>query len=50
LHKKGYKIVECSVEVTQSRSSGRIGQKDVLSVFKDTIAIFYRLYFKRLYS
>ena len=49
LHKKGYKIVECPVEVTQSRLAGRIGQKDVLSVFKDTIKIFNRLYFKKFY-
>jgi len=49
LHKKGYKIVECPVEVTQSRSAGRIGQKDVFSVFKDTISIFNRLYFRKLY-
>ena len=48
-HKKGYKIVEYPVEVTQSRLAGRIGQKDVLSIFKDTIAIFYRLYFRRFY-
>ena len=49
LHEKGYKIVECPVEVTQSRLAGRIGQKDVLSVFKDTITIFKRLYFKKFY-
>jgi len=50
LHKKGYKIVEYPVEVTQSRLTGRIGQKDIFKVFKDTIAIFYRLYFKKFYG
>ena len=50
LHKKGYKIIECPVEVTQSRSAGRIGQKDVFSVFKDTIKIFNRLYFNNYYN
>ena len=49
LHKKGYKIVECPVEVTQSRSAGRIGQKDVFSVFRDTVTIFNRLHFKKSY-
>jgi glycosyltransferase involved in cell wall biosynthesis len=50
LNKKGYKIVECPVQVVQSRPSSRIGQKDALSVFKDTIKIFYRLYFKKYYN
>jgi len=50
LHKKGYKIVECPVQVTQTRLAGRIGQRDALSVFKDTIKIFNRLYFKKYYN
>ena len=50
LNKKGYKIVEYPVEVTQSRLAGRIGQKDIFKVFKDTMAIFYRLYFKKFYG
>jgi len=49
LHKNGFKIVECPVEVNQIRKFGRIGFKDILQVFKDTIFIFFRLYFKRLY-
>jgi len=50
LHKKGYKIVECPVQVMQSRLTGRIGQRDAVSVFKDTIKIFNRLYFKKYYN
>lgn len=50
LHKKGYKIAECAVQVTQARLSGRIGQRDAISVFKDTLKIFNRLYFKKSYS
>ena len=49
LNKKGYKIVGYPVEVTQSRLAGRIGQRDIFKVFKDTMAIFYRLYFKKIY-
>jgi dolichol-phosphate mannosyltransferase len=49
LHKKGYKIIECPVEVAQSRQKGRIGKKDVFVVLKDTLKIFYRLYFKNYY-
>ncbi|MCL6088407.1 MAG: glycosyltransferase [Actinobacteria bacterium] len=50
LHKNGYKIVECPVEVMQSRSAGRIGFRDVFSVFNDTIKIFNRLYFRKFYD
>jgi glycosyltransferase involved in cell wall biosynthesis len=49
LHKNGFKIVECPVEVNQVRKFGGIGIKDILQVFKDTIIIFFRLYFKRIY-
>lgn len=49
LLKKGYKIVESPVEVTRSRTTGRIGLKDVFTIFRDTAFVFIRLFFKKAY-
>lgn len=50
LNKKGYKITECPIEVVQSRIKGRINNRDVFNMLKDTIKIFYRLYIKKEYD
>jgi len=49
LYKKGFKITECPVEVTQVREKGRIGVKDIYLMLKDTFRIFGRVYFKKSY-
>ncbi len=52
LHRRGNKIAQMPVELVHVRDSGenRIGMKDVFKVFKDTMAIFYRVYFKHYYD
>jgi hypothetical protein len=50
MNKKGYKIVESPIYLKTKRRHGRIGIRDVFTVFFDTIAIFYRLYLKRSYN
>jgi len=50
LHRKGFRIEECPVEVTQIRQKGRIGIRDIILMLKDTFRIFNRLYFKKAYS
>jgi glycosyltransferase involved in cell wall biosynthesis len=52
LHRRGGKIGEMPVEVcfVRPKDSKRIGMKDVIKVFKDTWAIFGRLYFKHYYD
>ena len=52
IHRRGYTIGQMPVKVVYVREKGsrRIGLKDVLTAFKDTLAIFYRLYFKKYYD
>ncbi|MBM3706804.1 MAG: glycosyltransferase [Actinobacteria bacterium] len=47
---KGYKIIESPIDLRAKRRFGRIGIKDIFSVFTDTIKIFYRYYAKRFYD
>ncbi|HHT79502.1 MAG TPA: glycosyltransferase [Actinobacteria bacterium] len=49
LNRKGFRIDECPVEVTQVRQKGRIGMRDIFRMLKDTFRIFGRLYFKKAY-
>lgn len=52
IHRRGYTIGQMPVKVVYVREKGsrRIGFKDVLTAFKDTLAIFYRLYFRKYYD
>lgn len=52
VHRRGYSIAQMPVEVVYVRDSStkRIGIKDILNVFNDTFAIFYRVYFKHYYD
>ncbi|MCK5547500.1 MAG: hypothetical protein KAI64_00690, partial [Thermoplasmata archaeon] len=50
-HHYGYKIVDAPVVVEYRRGGnmGRIGFGDMWHVFKDTVAVFYRMYVMRFY-
>lgn len=52
LHRRGHVIAQMPVEVVHVRekTEQRIGMKDIVKVFKDTWAIFYRVYFKHYYD
>jgi len=50
INKKGYKILESPIKLKVKRRFGRIGIKDIFSVFKDTIKISYRYYVRRFYD
>lgn len=52
VHRRGYTIAQMPVNVVYVRDSNskRIGMSDIVSVFKDTFAIFYRVYFKHYYD
>lgn len=52
LHRRGCTIAQMPVRVVYVRdgASKRIGFKDIVNVFKDTFAIFYRVYFKHYYD
>ena len=52
LHRRGCMIAQMPVRVEYVRdgASKRIGFKDIVNVFKDTFAIFYRVYFKHYYD
>lgn len=52
IHRRGYSIAQMPVKVVYVRDSGnkRITIKDVLQVFHDTWAIFYRVYFIHYYD
>lgn len=48
-HRLGYKIAEAPVRIDMRRQFSRIRFKDMLNTGLDTLAIFYRMYFTRLY-
>lgn len=52
MHRRGYSIAQMPVKVVYIRESGvkRIGWKDTWKAFKDTWAIFYRVYIRRYYD
>lgn len=52
INRRGYRITQMPVKVVYVRDSNtkRITFRDVLQVFKDTWAIFYRVYFKHYYD
>ncbi|MBQ4283428.1 MAG: glycosyltransferase family 2 protein [Lachnospira sp.] len=52
LHRRGHSIAQMPVELVhvRERTEQRIGMKDIVKVFKDTWAIFYRVYFKHYYD
>lgn len=52
INRRGFSIAQMPVKVVYSREEGtkRIGIKDIVRVFKDTFAIFYRVYFKHYYD
>jgi dolichol-phosphate mannosyltransferase len=50
INKKGYKIIEAPVNVKENREFRRIGIRDALKVFFDTLGVFGRYYFKKIYS
>jgi hypothetical protein len=49
-HRLGYKIVEAPIEMTPQRKLNRIGWGSVVEVFKDTLAIYYRMHVLRYYD
>ncbi|MBN1299078.1 MAG: glycosyltransferase [Actinobacteria bacterium] len=50
VNKKGYSIVEAPVRVDLKRQFGRVGIKDAIRVFFDTMGVFLRLNFKKYYD
>lgn len=52
LHRRGHSIAQMPVNVVYVRDKAerRIGFKDIWKAFKDTWAIFYRVYFKHYYD
>lgn len=52
IHRRGFQIGQMPVNVVYVREKGsrRITFFDVLRAFRDTLAIFYRLYFKKYYD
>jgi len=50
INRKGYKILEVPVDVSENREFRRIGIKDAFKVFFDTLGVFGRYYFKKQYS
>jgi len=52
VHRRGYSIGQMPVVVTYAREKGssRIGINHVIKAFNDTVAIFYRLHFKKYYD
>ena len=51
-HRRGFKIEQMPVKVVyvRDKSSRRIGMSDIVKAFRDTWAIFYRVYFKHYYD
>jgi len=49
-HHLKYKIVEAPVTLHFQRSFGRIKIKDILAAWRDTLAVFYRLYILHYYD
>lgn len=49
-HRLGYRIVDAPVTLHYRRALGRIKNRDVYDIFKDTLAIFYRMYILRYYD
>ena len=50
LNKYKFKIVEGPIFLKPIRKYGRIGVKDIFYILQDTLAVFFRLYFKRYYD
>jgi glycosyltransferase involved in cell wall biosynthesis len=49
-HRLGYSIIECPVTLRFQRQFGRLNMGDVANIFRDTLAIFYRMHIKRYYD
>jgi hypothetical protein len=49
-HRLGYRIVEAPVTLHFQRPFGRISLNDVYCIYKDTCAIYYRMYILRYYD
>ena len=50
MHRMGYSIVDAPVTLRFTRRFGRIRVSDVLNIFRETLAIFYRMYIVRYYD
>ena len=50
INRKGYRIFEAPVDVSENREFRRIGIKDAFKVLFDTLGVFGRYYFKKQYS
>lgn len=52
VHRRGFKIEQMPVKVVyvRDKNSRRIGMSDITKAFRDTWAIFYRVYFKHYYD
>lgn len=49
-HHLGYQVAEAPVTLSFTRRFGRIALPDVLNIFTETLAIYYRLYVRRYYD
>jgi glycosyltransferase involved in cell wall biosynthesis len=49
-HRLGYTIVEAPIEMTPQRQLNRVGWGAVFEVFKDTLAIYYRMHILHYYD
>lgn len=52
VHRRGFKIEQMPVKVVyvRDKNTRRIGMSDIVKAFRDTWAIFYRVYFKHYYD
>lgn len=50
IHSLGYKIAEAPVNIDSQRKFGRIGIKQIIETWWDTMAIFYRMYITGYYK
>ncbi len=49
-HRAGYKIIEAPVVLDSQRTYGRIGWRDIIATWQDTMAIWYRVNVLRWYE
>jgi glycosyltransferase involved in cell wall biosynthesis len=49
-HHLGYRITEAPIVLRPKRAYGRIGMNSIVSIFWDTLAIFYRMYITKYYD
>lgn len=49
-HRLGYRIADAPITLVFKRKLGRVRLRDAVDIFRDTLAIFYRMYFQHYYD